>query len=268
MSRVAAVQMTSGTDVATNLRDAGRLVAEAAATGAQLVVLPENFAAMPEHENDRLALAETAVVGPIQDTLSALARRHQIWLVAGTMALRERDSDRVRSACLVFDTQGTQAARYDKIHLFDVSLGDNEHYRESATIEPGTQATVVDTPLGRIGLAVCYDLRFPELFRHMLDQGAEIFTVPSAFTATTGRAHWDVLVRARAIENLAYVVAAGQSGQHANGRSTHGNSMVVDPWGVPLARREQGPGIVTAEVDRARLAQIRRKLPSIEHRRL
>ena len=268
MTQVAAIQMVSGTEVAANLVEAGRLIERAAEAGARLVVLPENFALMPLKETDRLAAAEAEGKGPIQEFLAAAARRYGIWLVGGTIPLRANVGKRVRAACLLFDDRGTRAARYDKIHLFDVELGDGERYRESISIEPGDTPAAAPTPYGTLGLTICYDVRFPELFRRLLDAGAEIYTVPSAFTLQTGRAHWEVLLRARAIENLAYVVAPDQSGRHANGRETYGDSMIVSPWGEILQRQAHGPGVVTADCDLERLRALRVRLPSIEHRKI
>lgn len=268
MTLMAAVQMTSGPRVPDNLDEAGRQIAAAAAAGAQLVALPENFALMPLNDADRLAAVEKDGNGPIQSFLSAQAKNHRLWIVGGTIPLAAKDSSKVRAACLVFDSRGERVARYDKIHLFDVQLGNGEKYHESHSFEPGEKVVAVDTPYGKLGLAVCYDLRFPELFRRLQEQGAEIFAVPSAFTAHTGKAHWEVLVRARAIENLVYVIAAAQGGRHANGRETHGNSMIVNPWGEVLARLPHGVGHVIAECDHARLQELRKNLPSIHHRRL
>ncbi|GAB4507531.1 MAG: carbon-nitrogen hydrolase family protein [Sulfuricaulis sp.] len=268
MTRLAAVQMLSGPRVPDNLEEAGRQIAAAVAAGAKLVVLPENFALMPLNDADRLAAVEKDGSGPIQSFLSAQARNHRLWIVGGTIPLVAKDSSKVRAACLVFDARGERVARYDKIHLFDVELENGEKYHESNSFEPGDDIVVADTPYGKLGLAVCYDLRFPELFRRLLEQGAEIFAVPSAFTAHTGRAHWEVLVRARAIENLVYVIAAAQGGRHANGRETYGDSMIVNPWGEILARLPHGAGHVIAECDRARLQEVRKNLPSIRHRRL
>jgi predicted amidohydrolase len=268
MTRMAAVQMASGPAVPANLDEAARLIDAAVTAGAQLVVLPENFAIMPRNDPDRAAAAETDGQGPIQDFLAAQARRHRVWLVGGTIPLAANNPDKVRSACLLFNARGERVARYDKIHLFDVSLDNGEQYKESRCFEPGDEVVVADTPYGALGLAVCYYLRFPELFRRLLDRGAELFAVPSAFTAHTGAAHWEVLVRARAIENLVYVIAAAQGGHHANGRDTHGDSMIVSPWGEVLARHAHGAGYAIAECDRARLQGVRTSLPSIRHRKL
>ncbi|OGI56743.1 MAG: acyltransferase, partial [Candidatus Muproteobacteria bacterium RIFCSPHIGHO2_02_FULL_60_13] len=239
---MAAVQMVSGPVVSENLDEAGRQIAAASAAGAQLVVLPENFALMPLNDADRLAAAEPDGKGPIQDFLATQSRQHRVWLVGGTIPLAAKTAGKVRAACLMFNDRGERVARYDKIHLFDVELSNGEKYHESNSFEPGEKVVVVNTPYGKLGLAVCYDLRFPELFRRLLEQGAEIFAVPSAFTAHTGKAHWEVLVRARAIENLVYVVAAAQGGRHANGRETYGDSMIVSPWGEVLTRLPDGAG--------------------------
>lgn len=268
MSRIAAIQMTSGAEVAPNLAVAERLVAEAARAGAGLAVLPENFALMARTDAERLGVAEDDGRGPIQDFLAEAARRYGLWLVGGTLPIKAQAPQKARAACLLFNDKGERVARYDKIHLFDVQLPNGEEYRESAVFEHGAEVVVADTPFGRLGLAVCYDLRFPELFRAMVDRGAELFAVPSAFTAVTGRAHWEVLVRARAVENFAYVIAAAQGGRHASGRETYGHSMVVNPWGEIVAQRETGEAIVAADCDRARQADIRARLPSLRHWRL
>jgi predicted amidohydrolase len=267
VTQIAAVQMTSTTDVQANVAEAARLVGEAADAGARLAVLPENFALMAGSREQLIAAGEAYGAGPIQEAMSAAARMHSIWVCAGTIPVRAK-GERVRAASIVYDDQGEPAARYDKIHLFDVALEDGESHLESRVIEAGEDIVVVDTPAGRLGLSICYDLRFPELYRRLLDRRAEIFAIPSAFTAFTGRAHWAPLIRARAIENLVYVVAAAQVGRHAKGRETYGHSMVVDPWGIVVAERAEGPGIVTAEVDRGRMAELRAQLPSIEHRKL
>lgn len=268
MSKIAGIQMASGPQVVANLNEAARLIGMAAKAGARLIVLPENFCMMPMKEADRVAIAEQDGVGPLQDFLAAQARRHGVWLVGGTVPLRAERSNRVRAACLVYDERGERRARYDKIHLFDVRLESGEQYNESAAIEPGASTVVLDSPFGRLGLAVCYDLRFPELFRRLLDDGAELIAVPSAFTARTGRAHWEVLVRARAIENLAYVIAPAQGGYHLNGRETYGDSMIANPWGEVLDRLARGSGFVIAEHDRQMLNRIRASFPTIKHRRL
>ena len=267
-NRVAAIQMVSGTDVDANLDEAARLISTAVSAGAEFVVLPENFAIMPTKDAGQLQVMERDGDGPIQEFLSAQAHQNHVWLVGGSIPLVSSQPSKVRAACLLFNNHGERVARYDKLHLFDVKLDNGEEYSESLTIEPGESVVVVDSPLGRLGLTICYDLRFPELFRQMLDQGAEIFSVPSAFTATTGKVHWEILLRARAIENLAYVIGAGQGGSHSSGRETYGDSIVIDPWGEIINRLARGPGIVIADIDRLRLEKLRRSLPSIEHRRL
>jgi predicted amidohydrolase len=269
MTIVAAVQMVSVPEPAANLELASQLIAVAVEQGAKLIVLPENFAHMGLAETDKLALAEQPGQGPIQAFLSQQAKRHGVWVVGGTLPMATNSPQRVRAACLVVDDQGQQVARYDKIHLFDVSIREtNETYRESDTIEPGDQPVVIETPFGRLGVAVCYDLRFPEMFRAMGGSGLDLIVIPAAFTATTGQAHWEVLLRARAVENLCYVVAAGQGGRHANGRETYGESMIVDPWGKVMSRLAQGPGVVTATLDPNVVEQLRRNFPTLQHRRL
>lgn len=269
MTTVACIQMASGPNVGANLLEAERLIGMAVDKGARLVVLPENFAIMGKEESDKVAVRESGQRGPIQDFLSHQAKRQGIWLVGGTIPLAAHDPDKIRAACLLYDDQGRQVARYDKIHLFDVMVVESdESYTESQTIEAGDQAVVVDTPFGRLGLAVCYDLRFPELFRTLVDQGVEIIALPSAFTSITGRAHWEVLVRARAIENLCYVLAAGQGGYHVNGRETYGHSMIVDPWGQVMNELANGSGLVCADIDLQRLRNIRRTFPALEHRNI
>lgn len=269
-SRVAAVQMASGPNISANLMEAGRLIALAAHDhGAKLVVLPENFSIIGLAEQDKVKIREEDGGGPIQDFLANQAARHGIWLVGGTIPLATANPDKVLAGCLLFDPRGQRMARYDKMHLFDVHIAETgENYAESQTIEHGGGAVVVDTPFGRLGLAVCYDLRFPELFRLMMAQGMEILAVPSAFTAVTGMAHWELLVRARAAENLSYVIAAAQGGYHASGRETHGDSMIVDPWGVVLDRLPRGSGVVSADIEQDRLRSIRRNFPALKHCRL
>lgn len=269
MTTVAAIQMVSGAELDANLAQAAGLIAEAATAGAQLVVLPENFALFGAGDAAKLAVAEPAGSGPIQDFLSAQAARHQLWLVGGTIPLHADAPNRAYASCLVFDAAGQPRARYDKIHLFDVAIpGRDERYAESDSTQAGTEVVVLDTPAGRLGLAVCYDLRFPELFRRMADAGAELVALPSAFTAATGRAHWELLLRARAVENLCYVIAPDQGGVHPGGRETWGDSLVASPWGEVLARRAQGPGVVLAEIDLAQLRQTRAGFPALQHRRL
>ncbi len=269
MTKVAAVQMASGPNVTANLYEAERLITKATEADARLVVLPENFAIMGMQETDKVAVREPEGRGPIQAFLAEQARRHGVWLVGGTIPLEASVPGKVRAACLVYDSSGERVARYDKMHLFDVRITESaESYTESRTIEPGDGLTVIDTPFGRLGLAVCYDLRFPELFRGLFARGMEILALPAAFTAITGRAHWEVLVRARAIENFCYVVASAQGGYHFNGRETHGDSMIVEPWGGVLDRLPRGSGVVLGEVNLERVRDIRRNFPVAEHRRL
>ncbi|HXR91383.1 MAG TPA: carbon-nitrogen hydrolase family protein [Steroidobacteraceae bacterium] len=265
--KVAALQMTSGADVQANLEQARTSLEEAARLGAQLAVLPENFAFMGLADADKRAVAEAEGSGPIQDFLARTAARLQMWIVAGTIPLRAGADGRVAAASVVYRSDGTPAARYDKIHLFDVDIpARKESYRESAHVAPGSRPQVVDTPAGRLGLSVCYDIRFPELYRALSAAGAQILSVPSAFTAPTGRAHWETLLRARAIENLCYVIAPAQSGFHANGRETYGDSMVVDYWGRILRRLPRGTGCVVADLDLAAQAEVREIFPALRHR--
>ncbi|HEX6003677.1 MAG TPA: carbon-nitrogen hydrolase family protein [Burkholderiales bacterium] len=263
IARIAAIQMASGPNVEGNLKEASRLIAIAAAEGAKLVALPENFAIMGVTDEDKLRVREEPGDGPIQRFLSEVARRHGIWVVGGSIPLTASVSSKVRNTCLLYDDGGRLAARYDKIHLFGFEMG-AESYREARTIEPGADVVAIDSPFGRLGLSICYDLRFPELYRAM--KPVDIVFVPSAFTETTGKAHWEPLVRARAIENLAYVVAPAQGGYHVSGRETHGDSMIVDPWGVVLDRLARGSGVVSAGVNRAHLKRLRASLPALEHR--
>jgi nitrilase len=267
--KVAAIQMASGPNVSANLLEVEKLVAEAAEAGAALVVLPENFAFMGKEDKELLAIKENDGEGPLQEFLSQVSKRYGVWIVGGTIPLAANDSEKVRSVSLVFNSEGERVARYDKIHLFDVQLVEtDETYIESKTIEPGEQVVVIDTPFGRLGVAVCYDLRFPELFRNMLDKGMELLAVPAAFTAFTGKAHWEPIVRTRAIENLAYVITAAQGGFHLSGRETYGHSMIVDPWGTILDLLPRGTGFVISELDLNYLSNTRRTFPSPSHRQI
>ncbi|WP_341326425.1 carbon-nitrogen hydrolase family protein [Methylotuvimicrobium sp. KM2] len=269
MSKCAAIQMASSPNVGANLLEAEKLIGEAVNAGAELVVLPENFALMGESETDKLTIKEVDGNGPIQDFLTSTALKYKVWVVGGTIPLAGDNDNKVRAACLVYNDRGERIARYDKMHLFDVSVPDTEEeYRESNSIEPGHDPVVVDTPFGKLGLSVCYDLRFPELYRNLVAKGAEILLVPSAFTAQTGAAHWEVLLRARAIENLCYVIAPNQGGFHINGRKTFGHSMIVDPWGAVLGCHKNGGGFVCADIEHERLEKVRVSFPALQHRKI
>lgn len=269
--RVAALQMNSGPDVSANLDLADRLLAEASAAGCVLGVLPENFALMPERGTDKARHAEQPGEGPIQDFVAGAAKRHGVWIVAGSMPLVSPDieAERVYGACPVYAASGELQALYRKIHLFDVDLVDEqESYRESRSMYPGDEVVAVDSPCGRIGLTICYDLRFPEMFRRLVDDGVTVFTVPAAFTVATGKAHWHTLLRARAIENLAYVIAPGQYGQHPDNRSTFGHSLICDPWGRILAEQAEGDCVVVADIDPGLPSKLRGEFPALTNRRL
>ena len=266
--KLAAIQMNSGPEVAANLARAGELLVQAAGEGAARAVLPENFTLMGLREADKLAVSEAEGSGPIQDFLRNIAQRLKLWIIAGTIPLAVANEKRVWAASVVYDASGVAVGRYDKIHLFDVALPNRaESYRESASIAPGKRAAVIDTPVGRVGLSVCYDVRFPELYRNLAAAGAEILVVPAAFTAPTGRAHWETLLRARAIENLCYVAAPAQTGVHVNGRETYGDTLIVDYWGRVIARRTRGAGVVVTEIDRKAQAEVRAGFPVLAHRR-
>ncbi len=271
MPRVAVIQMTSAAEVAVNLRSARELLQRAHGAGASLAALPENFALMGLQEADKLVAAEQPGSGPIQACLSECARELQMWIIGGTIPLAvPTQPGKVAAASLLFDANGVCVTRYDKMHLFDVDLPQREErYRESATIAFGETAVVAATPFGELGMAVCYDVRFPELFRELQARGAQLLSLPSAFTVPTGQAHWDLLLRARAVENLCYVLAPAQSGRHQNGRETWGHSMIVDPWGEVLACvAEPGPGLAVAEIDLMHQQQLRQRFPALNHRRL
>jgi len=268
VSKVAAIQMASGPNVKANLAEAEKLIKIAIQQGAELVVLPENFAIMGTSETDKVKVAEDFGTGLLQNYLKEQAIKHNIWLVGGTIPIRSKEPGKVYAACLLFNPQGELVARYDKIHLFDVTIeASNESYTESQTIAGGDKVVVVDTPFGRLGLAVCYDLRFPELFRVMVDQGMEICALPSAFTSLTGKVHWESLLRSRAIENLSFMIAADQGGYHVGGRETHGDSMIIDPWGLVLNRLPHGTGVVVANLDTVKLEHTRKMFPALQHKR-
>lgn len=261
--KVAAIQMASSPNVAANLVEAKRLIEMAVKAGAKLVVLPEYFCIMGLKDTDKVAISEKPNDGPIQQFLSKTAKAFKLWIIAGSVPMQSSHAKKIRNSCLVYNEKGEQVARYDKIHLFGLDMG-TEHYHEENTIEPGDSVVAIDTPYGRIGLSICYDLRFPELYRAMGE--VDMIVVPSAFTETTGKAHWETLVRARAIENLCYVVASAQGGYHLSGRETHGNSMIVDPWGVVLDRLPRGSGIVIANINRNYIKNLRQSLPALKHK--
>jgi deaminated glutathione amidase len=263
--RVAAVQTVSSGDVAANLAAIEPLIVEAVDRGAQLVLLPEYFGIFGARASDKVVVRETDGVGPQQDFLARVAREHKIWMVGGASPIAIADPDRVRSASLAFDPEGRRVARYDKMHLFTFNQGD-ERYDEGRTIERGNEPVSFEAPCGQVAMSICYDMRFPELYRRFTE--LSLILVPSAFTAVTGAAHWHVLLRARAIENQCYVLAAAQGGSHANGRKTFGHSVFIDPWGVIVAEWETGPGIIVGDVDASRLAQVRSDLPASSHRLL
>ena len=269
MSKVAAIQMASGPNVKANLEEAEKLIKAAVQQQAELIVLPENFAIMGMTETDKVSIAEPMGSGPLQDYLSEQSRRHGIWLVGGTIPIKSKQAGKVSAASLLYNDKGELVARYDKIHLFDVTIeGSNESYNESETIASGDEVVVIDTPFGRLGMAVCYDLRFPELFRAMADVGMEICVLPSAFTSQTGKAHWESLLRARAIENLCFIIAADQGGYHVNGRETYGDSMIIDQWGTIINRLPNGTGVVVSDIDLMRLETTRKAFPVLDHKRL
>ena len=264
--KIAALQMVSTTRVEVNLDTARRLIAEAARAGAALVALPEYFCLMGRSDRDKLAIAAAPGEGPIQRMLSEAAREHRVWLIGGTLPIGSDDPDRVLNANCVYAPDGSLAARYDKIHLFKYDNG-RERYDEGAAIRAGAAPTTVQAAGLRVGLSVCYDLRFPELYRELMHPPCDLISVPAAFTYTTGLAHWELLLRARAVENQCYVIAAAQGGTHENGRRTFGHSMIVDPWGAVVAMQAEGEGVVLADLDPAQIASVRRQLPALEHRR-
>ncbi len=265
--RIAALQTVATPDVQRNLETAGRLIAQAARDGAQLVVLPEYFCFMGHHDRDKLALAEAPGEGPIQSMLAATAKRHAVWVVGGTLPLRSEQADRVFNASCVYSPEGVLTARYDKLHLFRYDNG-RESYDEGRVLQAGNSPVACEVGGLRLGLSICYDLRFPELYRALMTPPCDLIAVPSAFTHTTGRAHWEVLLRARAIENQCYVIAAAQGGLHENGRRTYGHSLIVDPWGEVLSVVNEGEGVAMAQLDPKRIADVRAQLPALTHRRL
>ncbi len=267
MMKVAALQMVATPDLDRNLDAARRLIAQAADGGAELVALPEYFCLMGRRDDDKLRIAETPGDGPIQQALAEAAQRHRLWLVGGTLPLRGHDGAHALNSCIVFGPDGRAAARYDKIHLFAFDNG-RERYDEGRTLDAGGTPVALQAGPLRVGLSICYDLRFPELYRALMQPPCDLIVVPAAFTYTTGRAHWELLLRARAVENQCYVLAAAQGGTHENGRRTWGHSLVADPWGEVLACRDEGEGVVMASIDPARIAEVRLQLPALAHRRL
>ncbi len=266
MPTAAIIQLNSGDDRAANLTAAGRIMTAAAERGAGLLVLPETFAFMSNDETLKRRHDEDPDNGPSLDFLRTFAARHRVWIVGGSIALRVKDGDKATNTCFVVDDRGGIRARYDKIHLFDAKLGREEPYRESDHIQPGKRPVVVHTPFGVLGLSICYDLRFPELYRALTAAGATILVVPAAFTLTTGAVHWELLLRARAVENFAHVLGAGQWGTHPGGRRTYGHSMAVEPWGTVTSRHPDGTGFILADLDPERVERCRHRLPCLEHR--
>src|ERR1700693_4336915 len=269
MGKVAAIQMTSSHIVADNLSAAGVLLREAKDQGCDIACLPENFSFIGLKDADKLQVAEPDGDGAVQSFLSDTARKLKMWILGGTIVLRADSERRVANSSLLIDAAGKRVARYDKIHLFDVTIpGRNEQYRESTHVLPGRDPVIADTPAGKLGLSVCYDMRFPELYRELVSQGAEWLAMPAAFTVPPGRAHWETLLRARAIENLCYVVAPAQSGTHTSGRETYGDSLIVDYWGLVVSRLAKGSGVITADIDLAKQTETRSRFPALENRRL
>jgi nitrilase len=269
MHKIAAIQMTSTPNVVENLIITEKLIQQAVAKGAELIVLPENFAYMGKNEQERLQIAEIYQQGPIQEFLATQAQKNKIWLVGGTTPIKTEIANKVYSSCLVFNDQGQEVGRYDKIHLFDVIVKDEVgSYQESNHTVAGKKPLVLTTPFGRLGVSVCFDLRFPELYRAMSLEGSDILAIPAAFTYVTGEAHWEILLRARAIENLCYVIAAAQGGEHLNGRKTYGHSMIIDSWGIVYKQLELSPGVVAADFDLTKQNEIRKQFPVLQARKL
>jgi nitrilase len=269
MSRIAAIQMCSSHLVEDNLNTAKRFIEMAAENKAKLIVLPEMFAIIGLKPGDAVAAKETYGSGIIQSFLSEQAKAHNCWILGGTIPISCQDQSKVRAASLLYNHKGEVAARYDKIHLFDVVLSPDESYKESNHIEPGNELIVVDTPVGKLGLGVCYDIRFPEMFRYLFNQGAEIIALPSAFTVKTGSAHWEVLSRSRAIENFAYFIGAAQGGTHTGGRKTFGHSLIVEPWGSIVAKIDgTEPGVIYTDINLEKLNEIRQSIPVSEHQKI
>jgi deaminated glutathione amidase len=269
MGKVAAIQMTSSHVVTDNLTAAGELLREAKDLGCDIACLPENFSFIGLRDADKLQVAEPDGTGAVQSFLSDTARKLRMWILGGTIVIRGDNEHRVANSSLLIDDHGKRVARYDKIHLFDVTIpGRDEQYRESTHVTAGREPVIADTPVGKLGLSVCYDMRFPELYRELVSRGAEWLAMPAAFTVPTGRAHWETLLRARAIENLCYVVAPAQAGTHTSGRETYGDSLIVDYWGQVLSRLAKGNGVITAEIDLAKEAETRARFPALDNRQL
>jgi nitrilase len=267
--KIAAVQMCSSENIDHNLAMTDKFILEAAKNGAKLIVLPEMFAIMGLKTTDKIIKKETFKNGKIQSFLSETAKKYQTWIVGGTIPIACDNKTKIRAACIVFNNKGEIVARYDKIHLFDVVLSETETYKESDTTELGDKIIVIDTPLGKLGLTVCYDIRFPELFRCLANKGAEIVAIPSAFTVKTGEAHWQLLAQSRAVENFCYVIGSCQGGTHTNGRKTHGHSLIIEPWGNIIAKKDDTePGVIYANIDLDHLKQVRKSIPALDHQKI
>jgi len=268
MNKVSAIQMTSTPSIIENLTIVESLIKTAVGHGSGLIVLPEMFPIVGLETSDKVKISESFGNGQIQDFLSKQAKINNIWIVGGTIPIKSEDPYKVKAACLVYDDKGNVAGRYDKMHLFDVIVSESESYQESSTTVPGEDISIVNTPFGKLGLSVCYDIRFPELFRRLFNLGAEIFTIPAAFTIKTGQAHWEVLARSRAIENFCYVIGSCQTGTHNNGRNTYGHSLIINPWGEIISLLADGVGVITSEIDLDKLKQIRKNIPVAEHQKI
>ena len=266
MPKIAVAQTCANDSIPANLAIATEMIAEAAEKGATAIFLPECFALMQSSRRQLRESAEKPGTGRIQETMAKAARQYEMLVFSGTIPIRSEDPNRVYNSSLVYDHNGRELARYDKIHLFDVQLANGEQYLESGYTMPGQRVKTIDCDLGRVGLSVCYDLRFPELYRRLVAQNAQIFAVPSAFSSTTGPAHWHTLLRARAIENFCYVIASAQEGTHPSGRVTYGHSLVVDPWGKIIAEKQSGAGLLMVDIDLNKVEQVRKEVPSLEHR--
>mgnify|MGYP001291327987 FL=1 len=269
MSKVSAIQLNSGPNIKVNLYDVKTYIEQISETKTEIVVLPENFALMPENDNDYIKFSENLDDGQIQNYISDLARRYKLWIVAGTIPIKSPDNERVMASTITYDDTGKRVSLYNKIHLFDVTLPKSkESYNESKYFMPGETIEVIDTPIGRAGIACCYDLRFPELFRLQQDKKIEVIILPASFTEQTGKVHWETLIKARAIENLSYVVTSCQGGYHINGKKTFGHTMTVSPWGKTLDKLEKGKGFITSEIDLSQLKSIRENFPVLDHMKL